>query len=50
MKIENNVIYFANVDLVNQKIMNNYFKNDPNFSKDEVFQFETEPRLSILVL
>lgn len=53
MKIENNVIYFANVDLVNQKIMNNYFKNDPNFSKllkTKDYELENDKKLNFLTI
>ena len=53
MKIENNLIYFANVDLVNQEIMNNYFKNDPNFSKllkTEDYELENDKKLNFLTI
>ena len=53
MKIENNVIYFANVDIVNQEIMNNYFKNDSNFSKllkAEDYKLENDKKLNFLTL
>ena len=53
MKIENNLIYFANVDLVNQEIMNNYFKNDPNFSKllkTEYYELENDKKLNFLTI
>ena len=53
MKIENNVIYFGNVDLVNQEMMDNYFNNDSNFSKlikNEEYELENDKKLNFLTV
>ena len=53
MKIENNVIYFGNVDLVDQEIMDNYFNNDSNFSKllkTEEYELKNDKKLNFLTV
>ena len=53
MKIENNVIYLGNVDLVNQEMMDNYFNNDSNFSKllkTEEYELENDKKLNFLTV
>ena len=51
MKIENNVIYFGNTDFVNEELMENYFKNEPDFFelfKSEEYEIENDQKLHFL--